>query len=160
MEKYWKLGKQDSKRLMVIIDHEDSIVKDAIAASKKMGFSKKQVITGRTYFRNQVVGFVAQEGQEVDQKLWCKVKGFANGWRPRRLKKTKHLTDMFDDWNYSVSDAVCRELGLDNFVQGRIYTIAVEVVKDHVLINFYSEMGTPNCGREISNLTYNKWVKQ
>ena len=158
MEKFWKFGKQDSKRLMEIIDHENGIIIDAIATSKKMGFHKKQVITGRTFFRNQVVGFIAQEDQEVDKKLWCNVKGFANGWRPRRLKKTRHLTEMFDGWTYGVSDAVCRELGLDNFVQCKVYTIAVEVVKDHVFINFYSEMGTPSCGREISNLTYNKWV--
>jgi len=158
MEQYWKFGKQDSKRLMEIIDHENSVIDQAIATSKKMGFDKKHVITGRTFFRNQVIGFVAREGQEVDQKLWCNVKGFANGWRPRRLKKTRHLIEMFESWDYSVSDAVCRELGLDNFVQGKIYTIAVEKVKDQVFINFYSEMGVPNYGREISNLTYNKWV--
>ena len=159
MELYWKFGKRDSQRLITIIDHEENIIKDAIATSKKMGFHKTQVITGHSFFKTHVIGFIAQEDQEVDQKLWCNVKGFANGWRPRSLKKTKHLTDKFERWGYSVSNALCVELNLDNFVQGKIYTMAVDVVKDHVLINFYSEMGLPDCGREISNLTYNKWVK-
>lgn len=160
MIQYWKFGKRDSARLVKVIESQNVVIDEAIAMSKKMGFDKKQVITGRSFFREQVCGFIAREGQEIDEKVWCKVKSFNNGWRPRRLKKNKELNEMFDGWDFSVSDSLCRELGLDNFIEFSVYTLGAIVVEGYVFIQFYECMGVPNCGSQISNITFNKWKKR
>lgn len=157
--RYWKVGKKDSVKLIEILEAQNQVVRDATKLSRKLGFDRKRVVYGNSWFRKQVVGFIARQGQEVDEKVWCRLKGYEGGWRPRRNKKNKQLVEQFESFNFSQSDEACKFLGLKNWVDGKIYTLGIVVAVDVVYIAFYDEMGTPNTGREVSNLTYNKWKK-
>lgn len=113
---YFKVDKKSSygKAFQTLQDQGKKIQAEIYAFMTELGADPKYLMNGRCVFGTGVCG--AKFLEEPDMKVWKKISGFADYYRPRLNNKAgKELEARFESFEQISQDEIGKVFGWDNF---------------------------------------------
>ena len=151
--RYWKANKQTAEKIKGCLQEWKGIIDKACSLSKKHG-GRGKIFTVSSWGNMFVAAFAFAEGK-VDEKLFVRVKGTDNGWRPRRSRKPSELCKQFDDLRCPVQSNIMKLIGMKDMKGMEIRTPGVKVVENDVYIITPDDVNAKGCKR-ISDIQFEK----
>lgn len=155
--RYWKADKETSAEIIRLIKGWAATVRIGNALAKENGGVSAYV--GSNGFSGMaVLGFQFVDESKVDKKVFCRLKGTRDGWRPRRGTS---LDKEFDGLRSYHIGEICKLIGMEQFGADGLnwHSPGVQCVGKVAYLSTPDYVNAKGCER-ISDIEYERLTKE